>query len=304
MTHHAHQPLACSLSRPPAAAPAGPDSLPARQAPEQMVWAPAPARSQRSQRLVAMLARRCLGPHDLLLLLSHMRSYSSVLSHLLGSHPQVAGSGEQLLRYRLPTDLLRLRQRVQRDAPTSQPPRWLLDKLLHNGLRPPDRWLPPQRSRALVFVREPLATLHSTMALARQKGAQAGILAHPEAACDYYVARLHQLRQDGERLGRQALYFDAEWLHQQTPALLDGIGRWLGLEQPLLAHYQATARTGCEGYGDPGANIRSGCVLGPEHSTVRDVALLPPLPAPVHAEAQAAYHRCRDALRRHCCTLD
>lgn len=251
----------------------------------------------------AALAEHGLGPHDLLLVRSHMRSYSSVLSHLLGSHPQVAGSGEQHLRYQLPTDLLRLRRRVLREATRHQPPRWLLDKLLHNGLRPPERWLPPQRSRCLVFVREPLATLRSTMALERRKGAHAGMLAQPEAACDCYVARLHRLRQDGERLGHQALYFDAEWLHQDTAALLDGIGHWLGLDQPLQARYQTTAHTGREGYGDMGANIHSGTVLGPEHSTVRDTSGLPDLPTRVRAEAQAAYQRCRDALRRHCATL-
>lgn len=282
----------------PLAPPATPNQPPHRPQPAGL------PDQRRPGQLASLVALQGLGPHDLLLVRSHMRSYSSVLCHLLGSHPQVAGSGEQHLHYRLPTDLLRLRWRVLAEAPRPERPRWLLDKLLHNGLRAPERWLASHRSRSLVFVREPLATLRSTMALERRKGAQAGRLAQPEAACDYYVARLHRLRQDGERLGHQALYFDAERLHQDTTALLEGIGRWLGLTQPLQPCYQPTPHTGSEGYGDMGTNIHSGTVLGPEHSTVRDPSGLPDLPAAVQAEAQAAYHRCRDALRRHCATLD
>src|SRR4051812_40983666 len=85
-----------------------------------------------------------------LLLLSHMRSYSSLLAHVLGSSPEVDGYGETLLRYQLPLDLWRLRRQVRRS--TGQPLRgtWLLDKVLHNRIKPLDRWVEPERLRALI----------------------------------------------------------------------------------------------------------------------------------------------------------
>ena len=43
-----------------------------------------------------------------LFLLSHMRSYSSLMSHLLGSSPQIDGYGEMHLRYRTRLSLLAL----------------------------------------------------------------------------------------------------------------------------------------------------------------------------------------------------
>jgi hypothetical protein len=48
-----------------------------------------------------------------LFLLGHMRSYSSVLSHILGSHPQIDGYCETHIKYRTRLDLWRLHHRVR-----------------------------------------------------------------------------------------------------------------------------------------------------------------------------------------------
>lgn len=254
------------------------------------------------------LAQLAVGQHDLLLLLSHMRSYSSLLAHLLGSTDEIAGSGEQHLRYRHAGDLWRLRRRVlgeharPGDAP---PPRWLLDKQLHDACRPADRLLPAERCRALIFLRAPAPTLASILALAQrrqQRIGRADALADAQRACDYYVARLHRLRQDAERLGRRALGFDAELLPTRPEALLQGIADWLDLAQVPATRYRPTARTGQEGYGDWGDNIHAGVVLdASQGSASRQPA--PRLPPAVLAEAEAAHGRCRQALRRHCATL-
>ena len=47
-----------------------------------------------------------------LFVLGHMRSYSSLLCHILGSHPQINGYCETHVKYRSRFDLLRLRSRV------------------------------------------------------------------------------------------------------------------------------------------------------------------------------------------------
>src|SRR5688572_27511814 len=69
---------------------------------------------------------------SLLLVLSHMRSYSSVLSHVLGSHPEIDGYCETHIRYRLSLDVHRLGWKVR--ALTGEPlsGRFVLDKVLHN----------------------------------------------------------------------------------------------------------------------------------------------------------------------------
>src|SRR5262245_46936759 len=48
------------------------------------------------------------------LIVSHMRSNTTVLSYILGSHPQIAGAAEIHQRYRGPLDLAKLRCRLLR----------------------------------------------------------------------------------------------------------------------------------------------------------------------------------------------
>lgn len=243
--------------------------------------------------------RAATGRHDYLLLLSHMRSYSSLLAHLLGTSPEINGYGEMLLRYRTRLDLWRLRSKIRKATGAPLQGRWLLDKVLHNHIRPLDRWLPQQRVRAVIFVRRPVPTLQSMLTLAaEQRDAQ--FRDDPQRCCDYYVSRLHRLREDAHRLGDGAVYFDAEALVDRPQPLLSGLSHWLGLQQPLAPRYTVGRRSGEVGFGDPSANIRSGCVLPATASTIqRDWVL----PKDVVAEAEAAYRRCRDVLMSRCRVL-
>ncbi|MDP1532854.1 MAG: hypothetical protein Q8L92_04665, partial [Rubrivivax sp.] len=134
--------------------------------------------------------------HDHLLLLSHMRSYSSLLAQLLGGAPEVEGYGETQLRYRTPLDLWRLRHTIRRATGQPLRGRWLLDKVLHNRIHPIERWVKAERVRAIIFLRQPGETLRSLLTLADSHGGGEP-LSDPQKCCDYYVSRLHRLRQDG-----------------------------------------------------------------------------------------------------------
>ena len=249
---------------------------------------------------LAALQSAVSGGHRYLVLLSHMRSYSSVLAHVLGSSPQIQGYGETQVRFRNVFDVWRFRRSVARS--TGRPPQspWLLDKVLHNDIRPVDRFVGRERVRPLIFLRRPERTLQSLVALARSQRSVASY-ADVQAGCDYYVRRLHRLREDGERFGRQALYFEAEALVLQPEPLLQALGQWLGLAQPLSPAYRLGRQSGQAGFGDSSPNIRAGTVLGQERSTTHSIGVS--LDPAVLAEAQAAYMRCRAALVRHCTSL-
>lgn len=235
-------------------------------------------------------------PQHYLFLLSHMRSYSSLLAHLLGSSPEIDGCGESHVRYKRAIDLWRLRREVQRTIGTPASGRFLLDKILHNHIRSPDKLIAPEQVRAVIFLRQPEATLRSIVTLARIQCPNDDI-ANPQFACDYYVSRLHRLRADGLRLGQRALYFDAECLNRSPQPLLDKLTRWLQLDTPLSSEYQLSRRTGENLFGDPLPNIRAGRILDPSSSTIaNDVQI----PAMLLQEAEAAYSRCRSALLDHC----
>lgn len=233
-----------------------------------------------------------------LFLLSHMRSYSSVLAHVLGSSPNIDGYGETHIKYRHRFDLWRLQRKIQRSTGTPPRSRFLLDKILHNHIRSPDRFLRPEQTRALIFVRPPESTLRSILTMS-QSAAKNSMYCDPELACDYYVSRLHQLRVDGLRLGKRAFYFDADAVVHQPKELLASISRWLRLDVPLADHYQTGKCTGTAGFGDPMPNIHAGKILDASASTAREDLVLP---AALLDEATAAYERCRAALMV-CCTV-
>src|SRR5262245_8745309 len=99
-------------------------------------------------------------PHSPLFVLSHMRSYSSLLSHVLGSHPEIDGYCETHLRYRWGLDLWHLRRKVQRLTGEPLRGRYVLDKILHDypiarGI------LASQHTRAVFLLREPADVIQS-----------------------------------------------------------------------------------------------------------------------------------------------
>ncbi len=89
-----------------------------------------------------------------------MRSYSSVLSHVLGSHPEVDGYCETHLRYRFSLDFLRLQWRVRRLTGEPLSGRFVLDKVLHDYPLVPSVLERP-KARVIVLLRKPDDVLQS-----------------------------------------------------------------------------------------------------------------------------------------------
>jgi hypothetical protein len=233
-----------------------------------------------------------------LFVLSHMRSYSSLLAHLLGNSPEIDGYGETHVRYQSKLDLWRLHRRVRRSTGAALRGRWLLDKILQNNIMPPDGVIPSNRMLTVISLRSPENTLRSIVTLLRGREQAPDVPPPcPELACDYYVSRLHRLRIDGERLGKRSLYFDAEALVHRPQKTLAMLSEWLELRSPLAPDYKILPRTGEFGFGDPSKNIYSGRILS---SAATTVAAEISVPKSVLLEAQAAYERCRTSLLKHC----
>src|SRR5262245_63080843 len=89
-----------------------------------------------------------------LFLMSLIRSYSSLLSHVLGSHPEIDGYCETHLRYHFPFDVMRLRRRVRKLTGEPLGGRYVLDKILHNYAMSPSI-LESRRTRAVFLLRQP-----------------------------------------------------------------------------------------------------------------------------------------------------
>jgi hypothetical protein len=186
-----------------------------------------------------------------------MRAYTSLLGHILGSHPQISGYYEMHLDYRDPQALQRqLALYCEHDAlkPRSQ---FLFDKILHNDYALSQALIDSPDTRILLALRRPDESIRSIVGLFRQKPV-AGRYAQVDVAADYYIQRVQALVDFCRLHSASYFYLDAEALVQQPDQVLAAIGEWLGLNMPLLQTYELFSLTGVERRGDSSRRLQSG----------------------------------------------
>jgi len=200
-----------------------------------------------------------LRPRAPVILLSHPRSYSSLLCHLLNESSEIDGYGELQMSYESPLDLLRMRRRVTKTIGGPLTGRYVLDKVLSNRLQVAPKRVETRNSRIFVTVRQPDETIRSMVGV---QGASnwpkwTQSVAH---ASTFYSSRLDGIRRFAAE-GSPYFVFPAEAIVDQTDDLLAALTKELGLSERLTDSYSSGSRTGRPGFGDPSANIRAGKVV-------------------------------------------
>jgi hypothetical protein len=231
--------------------------------------------------------------HAPLFVLSHMRSYSSLLAHVLGSHPDIDGYCETHLRYYLPFDVLRLHWRVRKLTGEPLSGRYVLDKILHNYAISPGILESP-RTRAVLLLRQPVEVVQSILHMGTHLDPLASNT-NLEQVTGYYVERLRTLADLARRLGRRAAFLESEALLEHTDATLEFLRDYLELSGPLQRRYRRFAKTGKPKFGDPSPAIHSG-EIGAHRENRAPFAIPPSLIAKV----ASAHEACLEACTRHC----
>jgi hypothetical protein len=229
-----------------------------------------------------------------LFVVSHMRSYSSLLCHILGSHPEISGYSEAHQSYFGRNDLDRLARTVRELTGDATLKRFLLDKVLHNHreiapdiLRRPD-------VRSLFLLRNAADTIASILNMAHTMG-HAGRFSDPKQVAVYYAERLARMEEYGSQVIGRALFIESERLLDDTAAVLERLTQWLALNEPLSAEYRTFRYTGVAGHGDPSPSIKAGKVLASDTERHRDYVPIP-IAEEVLGHGRAAYARCHAAL--------
>jgi hypothetical protein len=204
------------------------------------------------------LARALLRNHRHILMFSHMRSYSTLIAHLLGSHPQVSGYTEQQQSYRTFADLSGLTYGIWKVSDHRVEGAYLFDKLLHDGHVVTDRVLERDDVLPVYAIREPTASLRSIVAMARAKNRPAW--QDPEGASRHLHKRYAALRDLSERRGDAAALFTDSVVHEPEQTLA-GLTRYLGLDTDISASYDSFPKTGVSGFGDPTGPIAAGRIV-------------------------------------------
>ncbi|MCW8195027.1 sulfotransferase [Proteobacteria bacterium 005FR1] len=223
-----------------------------------------------------------------LFLLSHMRSRSSVLSHVLGSNAEICGYSELHRAYRNRMDLLKMRAELFDEIRCPLDNKYLLDKLLHNSCSISDEIFERVQPKVIFLLREPQATLRSIINMGHRTGV--AWYKDPDQAGNYYCARLAAIEDYASRIRGQYYFVDADDLVSDTDGVLKGLSGWLGLEEPLARHYSQFANTGRRNYGDSSEHIKSGVIKKTEgHPEVA-------LPTEVLDRARRSYADCKQYL--------
>lgn len=226
-------------------------------------------------------------------LLSHMRGYSSLLGHILGSHSQINGYYEMHIHYNRVEALAEQEQHYAQHDPFKPGSRYLFDKLLHNGYEP-DMKLPGlEDAHLLLALRQPEPTIKSIIKLFKEKNTDA-LYADPTEATRYYIERLETLSAFARQHPQRYYYFDTELVCTDTEGLLRNLASWLQLDSPLSEQYQRFAKTGVAGAGDTSAAINSGAIIKNASEDFTGIVLENEL----LQQAEYAYQECHNLLVR------
>jgi len=227
-----------------------------------------------------------LRPRRYVLVLSHMRSYSSLLCHLLGSHSEIDGYAEMHRSYRRHADLVRLKAHVFRSLDGEFRGRLVLDKLLHDRYTVSRSLLEKRWVFPIFLVRNPADSVKSILRMG-QTIQNVTWYSDPRLVAKYYESRVSHLAEIARTLERPWLFIRGEELVDDTRACLDAIASYLALHSPLDESYSLFKNTGHEGWGD-----YSDLILARRVVRDRSPGDGPELPEAVLGGARRAYYDC------------
>lgn len=190
-------------------------------------------------------------------LLSHMRAFTSLMGHILGSHPRINGYFEMQLSYEDASAMEKQFELFRQSERLKENSEYLFDKILHNEFVFKPELLGAAKLKILVGLRKPEQTIKSIIHLFARKDVR-DLYASPVEATKYYIDRLQALGDFCSTTRYPYYYFDAELLQAKPERLLPLLTRWFALSPALSERYEVFSQTGVAGRGDTSNVIQSG----------------------------------------------
>ena len=237
--------------------------------------------------------KRKPSPSNVILILAHKRSGSTLLQHLLFGHDDIAGFGQNHTSYQSDRDLDVLKKNTYWMLRQFQMPHsWIVDKLVdfkrHSIAQ---HYLASNNFRFIFLLREPEPTLLSMMQ------DNAALLANSKR---HYVDTLDVMEQYAKTINdpTRAFFLTYTQLVEQTQDVLSALQDFLGLETPLSEDYPVLRTTGYGKYGDFTDRIKTGTILQTQRTwtttlTHNDIA-----------DEQQKYEACCEVLKELCVSVE
>jgi len=222
-----------------------------------------------------------------LFIISHMRSRSTLLSHILGSNDEIFGYREFHQSYQTLADLRRLRLKILFDLKDFGG-KYLVDKILDNKCQIDDAILQMDNVRFIFLLREPEATIKSILDMGNITGIE--WYKDINKVESYYIRRLGIMMEYSEKISSNSFYIDSDDIVNKPDRVLSELTSWLGLENKLEKTYKSFASTGkSDGAGDPSKNILAGRIIKTEKKNID-------LPIDVIKRTRDIYLKSRDSF--------
>ncbi|MFG6096377.1 sulfotransferase family protein [Leptothoe sp. ISB3NOV94-8A] len=237
-------------------------------------------------------------PYRFLLLLSHMRSGSSLLTHLLTTNPEVIGYGETHTNYADANDFKGLLKKVYWQAQDFRKlgdvqnlrmnHQYVMDKVLHNKKFLNHDWLQSEQVYAIFLLREPERSLASIADLKPHWNQQDTI--------EYYAERMAVLVDYARLINNpeRMLVVTYEQLLDNTSKVLTTLQEFLHTQAPFTEEYKVLKTTGMKGVGDPKGKIKAGKIVRSQRQLTQS------FPTELVERAKQIHHDCQAALIELC----
>ncbi len=200
---------------------------------------------------------QALLPKKNIFILSHMRSTSTLLCHILSSHEKICGHRELHSSYSGSFDILKTKSRLIMEKDSYDKSDYLLDKLLHNKLEiNEDLFKAPPKY--IFLLRNPERTMSSMIKMHLKDGNKEKNI---NTLVDYYVNRVKFISEQWNVLNGEKIYISSEDLTNKPDETLSKISNFLTLNTPISQNYSTYVDTGKGGIGDQSNNIKKGVIL-------------------------------------------
>jgi hypothetical protein len=223
-----------------------------------------------------------------LFLFSHMRSRSSVLSHILGSSSDITGYTELQIPYLTRAHLLKMKLLLYQDFKIDLQGQYLLDKILHNKVAFSSEILRVANPKIIFLLRKPKDTIKSIVHMNLVTGIRD--YSTVEEALEYYCSRLLQLERLSKKMSGRYFFVESDELIDNADEVLSRLSDWLQLENKLSKYYSTFEKTGTPGFGDPLENIKSGVLR-----KTRKISNIK-IPSRILQKAELSYEKCKLSL--------
>ncbi|MBE9069741.1 sulfotransferase family protein [Leptolyngbya cf. ectocarpi LEGE 11479] len=237
-------------------------------------------------------------PYRFLLVLSHMRSGSSLLTHLLTTNPEVIGYGETHTNYASAHDFKGLLKKVYWQAQEFRTlgdvrnlrmdHQYVMDKVLHNKKFLDHEFLKSEQVYGIFLLREPERSLASIADLKPHWNQQDTL--------DYYSERMARLVDYARLINdpQRLLVVTYEQILDNTPQVLQTLQQFLHTQASFTEEYKVFKTTGMKGVGDSKGNIKAGKIVRSQRQLTQT------FPPELVEQAKRIHSHCQTELMQHC----